>query len=393
MKRSLFSAITLATILFVSCDKEEVNPIVVPTTYTFERNGSTTVDFNGQTTRIKMADELAGVLKTPTKTEEDLDGMFTNIGNKFSDTALNASTKSIRSKTAASADYFSANTTDAAAIKADFDTWIAAQVDEVYPNWNTDANVGVAGKIQEAGGGSERWVNAKGLEYDQVIVKGLIGALMVDQILNNYLSTAVLDEGTNKTDNDADIVVDGKNYTAMEHKWDEAFGYLYGNEADITNPSLGVDQYLNKYVNRLNNDPDFAEMPDEIYDAFKLGRAAIVAKDYTTRDQQAQVLREKISEIIGIRVVYYLQQAKLTLASDKATAFHDLSEGVGFIYSLQFTRKPNSNEPYFTKSEVETYMNTLLSGNGFWDLTTTTLDELSNTIASRFNFTVIQAGN
>ena len=56
MKRSLFSAITLATILFVSCDKEEVNPIVVPTTYTFERNGSTTVDFNGQTTRIKMAD-------------------------------------------------------------------------------------------------------------------------------------------------------------------------------------------------------------------------------------------------------------------------------------------------------------------------------------------------
>ena len=208
MKKSLFSAITLATILFVSCDKEDVNPTVVPATYAFERNGSTTVDFNGQTTRIKMADELAGVLKTPTKTEEDLDGMFTNTGNKFSDAALNASTKSIRSKTAASTDYFSANTTDAAAIKADFDTWIAAQVDEVYPNWNTDANVGVAGKIQEAGGGSERWVNAKGLEYDQVIVKGLIGALMVDQMLNNYLSTAVLDEGTNKADNDADIVID-----------------------------------------------------------------------------------------------------------------------------------------------------------------------------------------
>lgn len=393
MKKSLFSAITLATILFVSCDKEDVNPTVVPATYAFERNGSTTVDFNGQTTRIKMADELAGVLKDPTQTEENLDGMFTNTGNKFSDAALNSSTKSIRSKTAASTDYFSSNTTDAAAIKADFDTWIAAQVDEVYPNWNTDANVGVAGKIQEAGGGSERWVNAKGLEYDQVIVKGLIGALMVDQILNNYLSTAVLDEGSNQADNDADIVVDGTNYTAMEHKWDEAFGYLYGNEADITNPALGVDQYLNKYVNRLNNDPDFAEMPGEIYDAFKLGRAAIVAKDYTTRDQQAQILREKISEIIGIRVVYYLQQAKLTLASDKATAFHDLSEGVGFIYSLQFTRKPNSNEPYFTKSEVETYMNTLLSGNGFWDLTTATLDDLSDTIAARFNFTVTQAGS
>jgi len=70
-----------------------------------------------------------------------------------------------------------------------------------------------------------------------------------------------------------------------------------------------------------------------------------------------------------------------------------LSEGIGFIYSLQFTRKPNSNEPYFTKSEVSTFMNTLLSGNGFWDLTTDTLDQMSETVAAKFNFTVSQAGS
>jgi len=395
MKKAVFSALFLSTFLFLSCstDDNDSNLISVPATYSFERNGMTTVDFSGQTTRIKMADELAGVLKDPTKTEEDLDGMYTNTGNKFSEVSLNSSTLNIKSKTAASIDYFSANSTDAAAIKADFENWIAAQVNEVYPNWNTDAAVGVAGKIQEAGGGAERWVNAKGLEYDQVIVKGLIGALMVDQMLNNYLSKSVLDEGSNRADNNADILVSGTNYTAMEHKWDEAFGYLYGKEADITAPILGVDQYLNKYVNRLNNDPDFASMPTEIYDAFKLGRAAIVAKDYGLRDAQAQILRERISEIIGIRVVYYLQQAKLTLASDKAAAFHDLSEGVGFIYSLQFTRKPNTNEPYFTKAEVESFMNTLLSGNGFWDITNAKLDDLSNRIAVKFKFTVNQAGS
>ena len=395
MKKAVFSALFLSTFLFLSCstDDNDSNLISVPATYSFERNGMTTVDFSGQTTRIKMADELAGVLKDPTKTEEDLDGMYTNTGNKFSEVSLNSSTLNIKSKTAASIDYFSANSTDAAAIKADFENWIAAQVNEVYPNWNTDAAVGVAGKIQEAGGGAERWVNAKGLEYDQVIVKGLIGALMVDQMLNNYLSKSVLDEGSNRADNNADILVSGTNYTAMEHKWDEAFGYLYGKEADITAPILGVDQYLNKYVNRLNNDPDFASMPTEIYDAFKLGRAAIVAKDYGLRDAQAQILRERISEIIGIRVVYYLQQAKLTLASDKAAAFHDLSEGVGFIYSLQFTRKPNTNEPYFTKAEVKSFMNTLLSGNGFWDITNAKLDDLSNRIAVKFKFTVNQAGS
>lgn len=392
MKKVILSISIVATL--ISCNSLEDNPNTqAPDTYSFSRDGGSTVDFNGQTTRIEMGDELAAVLKTPTKTEEDLDGMFTNSGNKFSNSSLNSATKDLRSKTAASTDYFATNSVDAAEIKADFDGWIAAQVNEVYPNWDVDAASGVAGKIQEAGGGSDRWVNAKGLEYDQVIVKGLIGALMVDQILNNYLSTAVLDEGTNKADNDADILVTDKNYTNMEHKWDEAFGYVYGKEADITAPTLEVDQYLNKYLSRLNNDPDFTAMPTEIYDAFKLGRAAIVNKDYATRDGQANILKEKISEIIGIRVVYYLQQAKLTLASDKAAAFHDLSEGTGFIYSLQFTRKPNSDDPYFSKTEVEGFMNTLLSGNGFWDITDETLDELSETIASKFNFTVLQAGS
>jgi len=393
MKKVILS-LALATVL-VSCtnNDNETTETTAPATYQFSRNGSSTVDFNDQTTRIEMGDELAAALKDPSKTEEDLDGMFNNTGNKFSDQELNASSKSVRSKTAASTDFFAANTVVSAEIKADFDSWIAAQVNEVYPSWNVDAAIGVAGKIQEAGGGPLRYVNAKGLEYDQIVVKGLIGALMVDQILNNYLSPAVLDAATNRADNDSKNLVENKNYTDMEHKWDEAFGYVYGKEADITAPQLNVDQYLNKYVNRVKGDPDFSEIPDEIYDAFKLGRAAIVNNDYDTRDQQANILKVKISEIIAIRVVYYLQQAKATLANDKASAFHDLSEGIGFIYSLQFTRKPNSNEPYFTKSEVSTFMNTLLSGNGFWDLTTDTLDQMSETVAAKFNFTVSQAGS
>jgi hypothetical protein len=179
----------------------------------------------------------------------------------------------------------------------------------------------------------------------------------------------------------------------MEHKWDEAFGYMYGNELDVTNPVLNVDQYLNKYLNRVEGDSDFEGIADDIYDAFKLGRAAIVAKDYSTRDLQVNILKEKISEIIGIRAVYYLQVAKLTLANDKGTAFHDLSEGFGFIYSLQFTRQPNSSEPYFTKAEVDGMITTLLEGAGFWDITPATLDEMSNTITAKFNFTLEQAGS
>ncbi len=398
MKKIILS-VFIASAFFQSCTNDDdgngSNTVTAPSTYEFTRDGNSTVSFSGQTTRIEMGQELIDALKDTSKSEEDLDGMFTNTGDKFADAELNASSKNIRSKTAASADYFSANTTDANAIKADFDTWIKAQVDEVYPNWNVDAVSGTAGKIQESGGGSTRYVNAKGLEYNQAVNKGLIGALMVDQALNNYLSPAVLDAGSNRADNDTGTVAEGKNYTNMEHKWDEAYGYVYGQNANAADPNLdlGADSFLNKYIGRVEGDSDFAGIADDIYQAFKLGRAAIVQKEYSIRDQQAAIIREKISEIIGIRAVYYLQQGKAVLANNKGAAFHDLSEGFGFIYSLQFTRKPNTDEPYFTKSEVDGFINTLTDGNGFWDITEEALDAMSNTISAEFNFTTAQASS
>jgi hypothetical protein len=383
----------------MACTETDPEPQIIetvaPATYSFERSGASSVSFGGQTTRIEMGGEFVSALKSTSETVASLNAKFAHTAgaNNFSDADLNASSKSVRSKVAASTDFYASNTTDATAIKADFDSWIEAQVTEVFPMWDMDASAGNAGQIQEAGGGSVRYVNAKGIEYNQLINKGLIGALMVDQILNNYLSPAVLDAASNVADNDAESLNDGKNYTTMEHKWDEAFGYLYGNEADITAPTLNTDSFLNKYLSRVEGDADFAGIAEEIYNAFKLGRAAIVAKDYTTRNVQAEILREKISEIVGIRAVYYLQQGKNNLPTDKGGAFHDLSEGIGFIYSLQFTRMPNSTASYFTKAEVDEFMATLQNGNGFWDLSSETLDEMSATIAAKFNFTLAQAGS
>lgn len=399
MKNLALSLFVLGSV-FVSCSNDDEitnNSVIAPETYVFERDGNSTVSFTGQTTRVLMAEDIITALMDPSKTVSEIDAMFAHVEGEanFSNADLNASDKNVRSKVAASIDYFSANTTDANAIKADFDSWIKGQVDSVFPNWETDAARGVAGKIQEAGGGSVRYVNAKGLEYNQAFNKGLTGALMVDQALNNYLGTAVLDEATNRADNDAGTVVSGKSYTNMEYKWDEAYGYVYGLNANAANPNLdlGADSFLNKYIGRVEGDTDFVGIADDIFQAFKLGRAAIVAKNYEVRDQQAEIIKEKISEIIGIRAVYYLQQAKPLLITNTGAAFHDLSEGFGFIYSLQFTRKPNANEPYFTKSEVDAFIATLTKNNGFWDITEAELDVMSNTISAAFNFTTAQAAS
>lgn len=395
---SLF--LSFSAILFTSCSSDDdlngvTNPDVeMPSTYAFERNGNSSVSYSGQTERLLMGAELESGLMNTEKTASELLAMYAHEegNNDFSDPMLNASSKNLRSKTAASRDYFSANTTAANEIRSQIEEWITKQATEVYPNWESFAEAGQAGQIQEAGGGAVRYVNAKGLEYDQAVIKSLIGGVMADQMLNNYLSIAVLDEASNVENNDNDITEEGKSYTTMEHKWDEAFGYLYGTD-NATNPELGQDSFLNKYLARAENDDDFAGIANEIYDAFKLGRAAIVAKDYDLRDQQAEIIKEKISEVIAIRAVYYLQQAKSGLVNNKAAAFHDLSEGVGFIYSLQFTRQPNSNNPFFTKAEVETMLNTLMEGNGFWDVSEQTLDDLANQIADRFDFSLAQAAN
>lgn len=402
MKKLIFLSI-MGLFFSASCERNHDNMVVdqlateAPETYAFFREGVSTVSYTGQSQRIAMAEELVDALKNNTTPLFTLQSMFDHqLGeDDFVDDqnlGLNNSSKSIRSKTAASVDFFSANSTDAALIKSDFDSWILEQENEVFPNWSFDAAPGHAGKIQEAGGGPTRYVNKKGLELNQAVNKGLIGALMTDQMLNNYLSTSVLDAGTNVTDNDLGILVEGKNYTTMEHKWDEAFGYLYGAD-NQENPSLGADSFLSKYLARVDADPDFSGIAETLYNAFKLGRAAISNKDYVTRDHQAEIIREHVSKIIAIRAMYYMQEGKSNLGSDWASAFHDLSEGFGFLYSLQFTRQPNLIEPYFSKSEVDALIATLMQGNGFWEITTTTLDALSETIATRFEISLASVHN
>lgn len=390
-----------------ACDNTPEITVEAPATYSFSREGESTVDFSGQTTRIMMGSELlSAMMDFDNATSASLLEMFRNEteagedANPFTSADLNASDKSLKSKVAASSDLFSSNTVESAAIKADFENWILAQISEVYPNENELAVAGQAGQI--ADGSSTRYINSKGLEYNQLVAKSMMGALMLDQISNNYLSTAVLDAGDNQLNNDAETVEEGKSYTSMEHKWDEAYGYLYGLSVDPAEPNATIgqdDDFLNKYIGRVEGDDDFAGIAAEIFDAFKLGRAAIVAGDYELRDEQTDIIKEKLAEVIAIRAVYYLIQGKLALEQstpDYGAAFHSLSEGYGFIYSLQFATSPGTAiQQYFTRAEVESMLSTMMNDgeNGLWDVKPATLQTLAEEIAAEFSFTIEEAGS
>jgi hypothetical protein len=398
MKNVLIPAYLFLGISLTSCTTDDgpspgQSQIEIPENYSFTRNGSSTISYEGQTTRLLMVKEIFSSFNDfENYSAGKISNMFINENNPFADAALNASGKSVKSKVAASAEYFSSNSVESNAIKNDFESYISKQVNEVFPNRNQLASPGVAGQMVD--GSSARYVNAKGLEMNQAFAKGIIGSLLADQMLNNYLSPQVLDEANNVSNNDAQRVEDGKAYTTMEHKWDEAYGYLYGDPSIPTeNPNSVLresnDRLLFNYLGEVDKVSDFAGIASTVFEAFKTGRAAIVAGDYQLRDKQVEIIRENISKVIAVRAVYYMQKGKTGIENENlGNAFHQLSEGFGFIYSLRFTQDPLTGQPYLPVSQIEELKAQLLEGNGLWDVTPETLDSISQTIATAFGFTV-----
>jgi hypothetical protein len=332
----------------VSCsDDDDVVP-TAPTTYTFERGGVNTVSYVGQTTRLMQADELYAALNNASSTEAALDLMFGGDSSGsagFANPDLNGTSKIIRSKTSAY--------TNTASNLSVFDGWLAEFANDVAPNLGGTASPGVAGDFD----GYQ--LNAAGQELDQLFFKSLIGAFALDQIVNNYITPSQLDSGTRRDDNTAGVLEDGEPYTTMEHKWDEGFGYLYGQVADVTlNYGLPAEgeatgNLLMKYFKKVeeNYEPGIAET---VYNAFIAGRHAITIADYTARDAAAATIKTELSKVIGYYAKHYLNDYMTKAGSGNISgAHHSLSEGYGFIFSLQFTNDGGeSPSPYMDRGTI-----------------------------------------
>ena len=74
--------VILFGIILISCNDEEdtvdpvdpvdpVKEVEIPATYTFLRDGSSSVSYGGQTSRLEMAAELSSHLNNETKTKEE----------------------------------------------------------------------------------------------------------------------------------------------------------------------------------------------------------------------------------------------------------------------------------------------------------------------------------
>ncbi|MBL6449227.1 DUF4856 domain-containing protein [Fulvivirga sp. 29W222] len=364
MKLKLLYSLLFVAALF-SCDEDEdaLPNVEVPATYEFTRDGQSTVSYQGQIDRLDMVAEIKSYLSTGNLGEaieaSKLLNMFANENNAFISAELNASSKQLEDKTFISDVQWFKN------------LFVGA---EEASNSGISASNGQAGLLERGTGFI--LVNEKGWEFTQFVEKGLMGAVFYNQIYNSYLSDA-------KTGDDVDneTMVDGKNYTTMEHHWDEAFGY-WGVPVDFPNGtpvlSESEDRFWAKYT--LGRDA-LLGVSTTLMNAYLTGRAAIVAQRYEVKNEQKEIIYEAHELVAAATAVHYLNQAMSDLsAADHGNLFHHLSEGYAFVKALQY-----SPVKKITQAEINEILNTDLGIDGnFWEVKLAGIQKAKATLVATY---------
>lgn len=371
------SVLSLATISLASCKKDKNNPapgntdlkvdysILSPASdyiNTFKDDaGNTTVDFSGQTARQDMLSKIDSVLKEPAKSNANisaslLKNMFANTANPFAQSDLNTSGKNIKSKTAQS--FTTVNqSVEWERIEGWFDK--VATMSVGLPRTADNGTSGVA-----VNGSSKYLVDEKGIEYGQLIQKGLIGACFFDQISNIYLGDTKQNESGNTE------LAEGKNYTILEHYWDEAYGYLT-KSATYPSPVKSNERFLGSYARQYKDSVN-------IFLAFLKGRAGATNNDRTMMNNQRAQVQSMLEQAIAALTISYFNKTKSSAATP-AAAMHSLSEGLGFLYALRYAKNPK-----ILAAKSDELMNKLMTGNGYYDLTAAAIDEVRDYVATTF---------
>ncbi len=326
---------------------------VLPTTYNFEN-----VNFAGQTTRLDMMDEIANYMKSGHKAGTVLDAaklkaMFANEGAPFASAALNAeTTKKIQDKTfAPDVGYFLEQIDSMAVASASSDTAINGRAGRLFGPTRTIL------------------VDANGFEYAQLIEKGLMGACFYYQGVAVYLNP----EGKLAETVDNSTVVAGQG-TAMQHNWDESFGY-FTSSIGFPDDSLSTARYWSKYGKSRNTQ---LSSNDNLLKAFIKGRAAIGNKDRATMLEAVSEVRAEWEKVSAGTAVHYLNAAKKKLTDD-AECNHALSEAVAFIKALKYNPAKK-----ITEEQITEVLDAI--GSNLYEVTPAGLDKAKSVLVTVYGF-------
>ncbi len=367
----IFLAITL---LLFSCKKDD-DPVVCETeaptnpcadgSYCFSRDGEITVNYGGQTTRLNQLAEITTYMKTANGgtaiSAAQLKEMFSNnngTGSAFFSGDANDASKQLKSKTFLG-------------FQDGYEVLMDAM--EVASQSASAGSSGTAGVVVSTTNSSKQYLfDENGFEFTQLIEKGLMGDCFYYQAMDTYISG--VEDATYGTE-----ILDGKNYTENEHKFDETFGYLGIPTDFLTNTEDA--RFHGKYCNSRNS---VLSTNEALFDAFAEARQAI------TNGLQDHILmvtpniRLEWHRIIAGTVVHYLNAAIANI-DDPALKCHELSEAYAFIGNLV-----HSDDAY-NISVVQRDECLALLGTNFYETTTDNINDAKQWLIENTAITLIES--
>ena len=209
----LLYILSFALMLMIGCEDnddtaaEEDNSISTPTEFVFESRfteGESSVYYNGQVVRQLLINDI--------KTQ-----CGTDAGSGDASTLLSMMANDDESRTILT-------TTSPASVQT---TYRSISSSHLNDRLEAVADYTIVGYNDNAGNLISTWVtdlvnngktNADGLRLDQMIQKTLWGAVSYWQGTSKYMSKIPGDDNS--------VSDDGDPWTAMEHHWDESFGYF-----------------------------------------------------------------------------------------------------------------------------------------------------------------------
>ncbi len=253
--------------------------------------------------------------------------------------------------------------------KKDLEAWVVElnKINKV----TTTATEGKAGKL------GKRFVNTKGVETVQLIKKGLIGALQLNGFNNASMAGVRAKDGQGR-----------------KAALNRAVAYLLG---DYKGKKKSKDDFkkegnaFGKYMVSVAKSERFKDIDKKIYEAIE--RAEKSTNDPKKFGAALVQLNEHVTTVVAFRAVHYLAGYGEKVRNDfNGENVHELSEGLGFAYSLQFAYNYyGGHKPYLTAKEAKAFTTVDLwkeakdkSGNSF-------LDKGAEKIANLFRFTVADA--
>ncbi len=340
--------------------------IEIPSTYDFLRDGSTTVSYAGQNERLDMV----ALIKSEILAEGDK-------GNRVSEMALLNAFNNADGNGGGLFPFESSKQLADKTFQVDLDNrlfenlFAAAEVASVA---GVKAANGTAGLIIRESKGSTILVDENGREFTQLIEKGLMGAVMYNQIYNTYFTEARIGNDVENT-----ALREGSNYTDMEHHWDEAFGY-WNPPLDFSSnwpaERASEDRFWSHYSNTV--DPHLGTN-SIIMDAFVAGRAAIVNNDLDTKDAQRAIISENLELVSAGTAVHYINDSLEALnEGDTGEAFHVMSEVWTFVNALKYNAARR-----ISLDQIDEILGQDLGANGnFWNVTPEGLNKAKATLVS-----------